>query len=192
MLSSCSGGRIAGALVDAGRVEAVAVRRSALLEELRRLSGNRQAQLVKSTVDLGRIARVVVGRFRREEPLREVELVIQEPLIAIGDGALLAVVLEHLIGNAWKFTGRTPHGMIRVSGAPRDGRSVYCVSDNGAGFDQARSGRLFQPFQRLHRAEEFPGAGVGLAIAQSIVHRHGGRIWAEGQVGGGATFRFTL
>jgi len=102
------------------------------------------------------------------------------------------VLLENLIGNAWKFTGRTPGARIVFGAEEGDGPRVYYVQDNGAGFDMAYAGKLFAPFQRLHSAKMFAGMGIGLATVQRVVQRHGGRIWAEGAVGSGATFRFTL
>ncbi len=151
-----------------------------------------QKDLLKSTVDIGRRAGKIVQRLRREEPGREVECVIQEPLIAFGDEVLLGIALENLLSNAWKYTSRTPGARIEFTSTPREGRSVYTVKDNGAGFDESQACRLFEPFQRLHRQEEFPGVGVGLATVRRIIHRHGGRIWAEGNPGAGATFSFTL
>jgi light-regulated signal transduction histidine kinase (bacteriophytochrome) len=105
---------------------------------------------------------------------------------------LLQVALENLLGNAWKFTGEETHAKIEFGAVRRDGTPVYYVRDNGAGFDQAYAGKLFGPFQRLHRAGEFEGTGIGLATVQRVVHRHGGKIWAEGEVSRGATFYFTL
>ena len=101
-------------------------------------------------------------------------------------------MLENLLGNAWKFTGARPSARSRSAPTADDGTPVYFVRDNGAGFDMAYADKLFAPFQRLHTAAEFPGTGIGLATVQRIVHRHGGRIWAEGAVGQGATFYFTL
>jgi signal transduction histidine kinase len=174
------------------RVTASATQMSGMLESLLLLARTGQKEVLKSTVDIGRLAGEIVQRFQREEPERDVELVIQEPLIALGDKVLLAIALENLLGNAWKFTRRTAHARIEFTGAPREGRSVYAVNDNGAGFDKSQVRLLFKPFQRLHSQEEFPGVGIGLATVQRIITRHGGRIWAEGRAGAGATFCFTL
>jgi light-regulated signal transduction histidine kinase (bacteriophytochrome) len=105
---------------------------------------------------------------------------------------LLQVMLQNLLGNAWKFTAKLPHARVEVGCTQYDGHTVYCVRDNGAGFDMAYADKLFAPFQRLHTTDEFEGLGIGLATVQRIVHRHGGRIWAEGAVDHGATFYFTL
>jgi light-regulated signal transduction histidine kinase (bacteriophytochrome) len=105
---------------------------------------------------------------------------------------LLGSVLENLLGNAWKYTGKTPDAHISVSAETQGGNTIYCVRDNGIGFDMKHAGKLFGAFQRLHRKEEFEGTGVGLATVQRIVHRHGGQVWAEAMPGAGAAFFFTL
>ena len=102
------------------------------------------------------------------------------------------MALENLLGNAWKFTSRVPRARVEFGVTERDGKKTYFISDNGAGFDPAYADRLFNPFQRLHTTEEFPGTGIGLASVQRIVQRHGGQVWGEGRVGKGATFYFTL
>ena len=130
---------------------------------------------------------------RKESPERQVEFVIAEGLVANGDARLLSIVLENLLGNAWKFTSKHASARIEFGATTRqDGKTEYFVRDDGAGFDMAYSGKLFGPFQRLHSASEFPGSGIGLASVQRIVHRHGGRVWAEGEVERGATFYFTV
>ncbi len=174
------------------RVQVSAAQMSGMLEGLLHLARTGQKELSKTTVDIGRLAGKIVQRLRWEEPERDVVCVIQEPLIALGDEELLAIALENLLGNAWKYTRRTSRAKIEFTGTPREGRSVYVVKDNGAGFDESQSRRLFKPFQRLHRHEEFPGIGIGLATVQRIINHHGGRIWAEGKPGAGARFTFTL
>jgi light-regulated signal transduction histidine kinase (bacteriophytochrome) len=121
-----------------------------------------------------------------------VEFSTEENVAAWADVGLLKVALENLLGNAWKFTSREPEARIEFGVREEGGRPVYYVRDNGAGFDQAYADKLFGAFQRLHAQDEFEGTGIGLATVARIVHRHGGRVWAEGRVGEGATFYFTL
>jgi light-regulated signal transduction histidine kinase (bacteriophytochrome) len=121
-----------------------------------------------------------------------VDVVIQEGLGGEGDPRLLTVVLDNLFGNAWKFTGRRDEARIEFGANSNGGHRTYFVRDNGAGFDMAFANKLFGVFQRLHAATEFEGTGIGLAIVQRVVHRHGGRVWAEGEINRGATFFFTL
>jgi light-regulated signal transduction histidine kinase (bacteriophytochrome) len=118
---------------------------------------------------------------------------IDEAIPCVGDPGLLGIVLDNLIGNAWKFTSHRPHARIRVgSSETPEGERIYHVEDDGAGFDLAYAGKLFNAFQRLHSTDEFPGTGIGLATVQRIVTRHGGRVWADAEPGRGATFRFTI
>ena len=134
----------------------------------------------------------VVAEVRLTEPDRRVSLEVAEGLMANGDPRLLRAVLENLIGNAWKYTGKREEGFIEFGATEVDGRRAYFVRDNGKGFDMADADKLFIPFQRLHDAEEFKGSGIGLATVERIIRRHGGRIWAEGEPDKGATFYFTL
>jgi PAS domain S-box-containing protein len=167
-------------------------RMSRLVGGLLRLSRLAQSRMLREAVDLSAIAAGVIERLRRAEPGRDVEFVAKPGLAANGDAELLGVVLENLLGNAWKFTARKERARIEFGAEEADGEQSFFVRDNGAGFDMARAGGLFGPFQRLHSAEEFAGNGIGLATVQRIVRRHGGRAWAEGEPGKGATFRFTL
>ncbi|TSK07959.1 MAG: response regulator [Geobacter sp.] len=144
--------------------------------------------------DLTDIARAVARDLSADQPDRKVEFVIAESMRVNGDPALLKKVLEHLLHNAWKFTSKTEHPRIETGVIYRDGAPVYFVRDNGVGFNMKYADKLFKPFQTIHTPGEFAwnGTGIGLAIVHSIVLRHGGRIWAEGEVGEGATFYFTL
>jgi len=143
-------------------------------------------------VNLSELVLSVAEELRSAEPDRNVELVVQEGIVARADLQLLGVVLENLLGNAWKFTGRHLKARIEFGVTEKDGQAVYFVRDDGAGFETAYVDKLFATFQRLHADKEFPGNGIGLALSQRIIHRHGGKIWAEGAVEQGATFYFTL
>ena len=163
-----------------------------LIDDVLYLSRVTRAELRRQDVDLSMLAQAIVDRLRESEPDRAVDVRIRPGLSAVGDGQLLRIALENLFENAWKFTARQPDWSIQVGLTHLPGEPAYFVRDNGAGFDMTYADRLFAPFQRLHLASEFPGTGVGLATVQRIVYRHGGRIWAEGSVGQGATFHFTL
>ena len=174
------------------RVRNAAQRMAQLIDDLLRLSRVGRADLKPAPVDLSRLAETVSGELQRADPARKVQVVIAPGVVAPGDAHLLRVALENLIGNAWKFTSKVPSARVEFGVDQRDGQPVYFVRDNGAGFDQAYAGRLFAPFQRLHHESEFPGTGIGLATVQRIVRRHGGKIWAEGKVGEGATILWTM
>jgi light-regulated signal transduction histidine kinase (bacteriophytochrome) len=150
----------------------------------------------RKRLDLGALATEVAEELREARPERKVEFSAQKDLEVLGDPKLLRVALANLIGNAWKFTEKKPEARIEVGldeELSRKGRvPVYFVRDNGAGFDMDYADKLFGAFQRLHGADEFEGTGIGLATVQRVIHRHGGRIWAEGEVDRGATFYFTL
>lgn len=169
-----------------------AVRMGALIDALLSLSRVTRSDLRRERVDLAAIARAAVAQCAATEPTRKVAVTVEADLWADADPALARTLLENLVANAWKFTGRTSDARLEVGALDRTGPRTFFVRDNGAGFDMAHAGRLFGAFQRLHTVGEFPGTGIGLATAQRIVHRHGGRIWAEGSVGAGATFYFTL
>ena len=164
-----------------------------LIDALLELSRVARAELQRETVDFSGLAKRIVAELQQTQPDRQVEFAIAEGLMASGDARLLRVVLENLLGNAWKFSAKQPQARIEVGSlAQPNGALAFFVRDNGAGFDMAYADKLFGAFQRLHRMHEFPGTGIGLATVQRIVQRHGGRIWAEGAVGQGATFYFTL
>lgn len=175
------------------RVFAATQRMARLIDALLKLSRVARAELNKEDLNLSELARRVVDELRQAQPDRSVEVVIAPEMRARADAALLTVVLENLLGNAWKFTGKTAAPRIEFGQTTAaDGTAVYFVRDNGAGFDMAQVGKLFGAFQRLHNASEFPGEGIGLATVQRIIQRHRGRVWAEGSPGQGATFYFTL
>jgi signal transduction histidine kinase len=163
-----------------------------LIDDLLQLSQVGRSALAAESCDLSGVARGIVGSLRELEPARAVDIVIQERVIVDGDPHLLRIALDNLLGNAWKFTSKVANATIELSAVQRAGEVLVAVRDNGAGFDMAYARRLFNPFQRLHRVEEFPGTGVGLATVQRIVNRHGGRIWADSAPGCGASFFFTI
>lgn len=163
-----------------------------LIDALLQLSRVTRGEMQRTHVDLSALARAAAAQLRKTEPGRAVTFAIVDGLVATGDAPLLRVLLENLLGNAWKFTRKRPDASIAVEMTQADGIPVYAVRDNGAGFDMTYAAKLFLPFQRLHTAGEFEGTGIGLATVQGIVRRHGGRAWAEGVVGKGATIFFTL
>jgi signal transduction histidine kinase len=164
-----------------------------LINDLLGLSKVVRAPMQAGPVDLSALAREIQQRLRESAPGRAADFMIAEGLTARGDPGLLRTALENLLSNAWKFTSRTEPARIEFgSSVDRTGRTVYHVRDNGAGFDPRYAGKLFSPFQRLHPVTQFPGTGIGLAIVQRIIHRHGGGIWAESAPDCGAAFYFTL
>jgi light-regulated signal transduction histidine kinase (bacteriophytochrome) len=164
-----------------------------LIEDLLKLSQVSRAALHPQALDLSAMATAILDDLSARDPQRTVETRIESGVAAFGDTGLVRLILENLLGNAWKFTGKTEAAQITVGVSLSNGaESVYFVRDNGAGFDMAFAEQLFAPFQRLHRATEFEGTGIGLATVQRVVHRHAGRIWAESSPGHGATFFFTL
>jgi PAS domain S-box-containing protein len=174
------------------RIRAATERMGELIDDLLDLSRVTRREMRHDDVDLSALANTVVADLTRVAPDRSVEVHIAEGLRGRGDPVLLRLVMENLLGNAWKFTARERPGRIEV-GARVDGdRLAYYVRDNGIGFDMAYSDKLFGAFQRLHAATEFPGTGIGLATVQRIILRHGGQVWAHSEVGRGATFFFTL
>jgi PAS domain S-box-containing protein len=174
------------------RVRASAQHMALLIDGLLGLSRLSRGEVAREKVDLTQLAREAAARLRETAPDRSVELVVADGLEAVGDPGLLTAALDNLIGNAWKFTSKSPRPRVEVGRQTDEGGTVFFVRDNGAGFDQAYAQKLFGAFQRLHSVAEFEGSGIGLATVQRIVRRHGGRIWAQGEVGRGATFYFTL
>jgi light-regulated signal transduction histidine kinase (bacteriophytochrome) len=179
-------------LAALARVQGAARRMDNLVTDLLQLSRAGRADLICDELDLSAIAGQVAAGLREADKEREVQVEIAAGMKCTGDVRLMAVVLENLIGNAWKFTSQTPQPRIEIGVTVKDGEQAFFVRDNGAGFDMRYADRLFAPFERLHAMEEFPGTGVGLATVRRIVRRHGGRIWAEAVVGKGACFSVTL
>jgi light-regulated signal transduction histidine kinase (bacteriophytochrome) len=173
------------------RVCAAADRMGLLIDDLLELSRVARTEMRAEPVDLSQLAHRVTTELRQGQPARAVEVRIADGLSATGDHRLIRLLLQNLLDNAWKFTSKQPRAHIEV-GVGNGADPAFFVRDNGAGFDMAYGDKLFGVFQRLHAVSEFPGTGVGLAIVQRVVHRHGGRVWADAAPGRGATFYFTL
>jgi light-regulated signal transduction histidine kinase (bacteriophytochrome) len=174
------------------RVRESAQHMAQLIEGLLSLAKITRGDIRREPVDLTALAREAAERLKASQPERNVEFAIEDDLASTGDRRLLSNVFENLFGNAWKFTRDQPKPRIELACERQEERAIFRVRDNGAGFDMAYASKLFGVFQRLHTADEFEGTGIGLATVRRIVRRHAGRIWAEGKVGGGATFYFTL
>lgn len=177
-------------LID--RIRGSGRRMMQLIDDLLNLSRVTSGAMLSEPVDLSAIARSTSEELRSSAPQRPVEFVIADSGPVEGDPRLLRLAMDNLLRNAWKYTSRQPRARIEFGVEAKDGAQVYFVRDNGVGFDARSANRLFQPFQRLHPAEEFPGNGIGLATVQRIVRRHGGEVWAESEAGKGATFYFSL
>jgi light-regulated signal transduction histidine kinase (bacteriophytochrome) len=163
-----------------------------LIDDMLRLSRITRADMTLGNVNLSEIAQSISTKIKSNFPKRKIKFIITPGLTVKADKNLLSIVLENLFENAAKFTGKMPQARIEFGIAEKDGQAAYFVRDNGVGFDMTYANKLFKPFQRLHTVAEFPGTGVGLASVQRIIQRHGGQVWAEGKVGEGATFYFTL
>jgi two-component system, NtrC family, sensor kinase len=174
------------------RITSAADRMSELIADMLQLSRVSRAEVNRISVDISALALGVADELAQQNPQRTVSVQIQPGLQADADPGLMKVLFENLLGNAWKFTQRAAGARIEVKIEPRSDEAVFLVKDNGAGFDMAYAGRLFQPFQRLHSVSDFPGTGIGLATVRRVVNHHGGRVWAEGAVGSGATVFFTI
>jgi PAS domain S-box-containing protein len=174
------------------RIQDAGERMGMMIDDLLDLSRLTRREIRYEEVVLSALARDVAEHLRRVDPQRRTRFAVAEGISATGDAGLLRVVMENLLENAWKFTSTEPEALIEFGAVERDGRFVYHVRDNGVGFDQAYADKLFAPFQRLHSEGEFEGTGVGLSTVARIVRRHGGTLWAEGEVGRGAAFYFTL
>jgi signal transduction histidine kinase len=174
------------------RIRAATQRMGQLIDDLLNLSRVTRSELKADDVDLSALASEVATTLQKTEPKRQVDLLIGNGITATGDRRLLRVAMENLIGNAWKFTAKKPLAKIEFGMSGDNGTRMYFVRDNGAGFDMAYENKLFGAFQRLHTDKEFNGTGIGLATVQRIIHRHNGRVWADGKLDHGATFYFTL
>jgi len=174
------------------RVLGAASRMNLMIDALLTLARLSSQPLARQPVNLSQLASYVIDDLRRSAPEREADISIEPGLATVGDPTLLRLVLENLLGNAWKYSARTARAQISLASLQHAGRRAYVVRDNGAGFDMRSADRLFGLFQRLHSASDFPGHGVGLASVRRIVRRHGGDIWAEAEPGRGAAFFFTL
>jgi PAS domain S-box-containing protein len=174
------------------QIDTASGRMSELIDGLLALSRSTRGEMRHEAVDLSTLSRRLLDDLARGDPERRVVVEVEPGLMAWGDGRMLEVVMRNLLGNAWKYSINAPTPNIRVVAEARNGVGHFCVADNGAGFDMSHAGKLFQPFQRLHRQDEFPGLGIGLATVQRIVHRHGGVIEARGWPDKGAIFCFSL
>jgi len=174
------------------RIQEASRQMSQLIDDVLYLSKVSRAEVRQQEIDLSGLVESLLERLREADPGRTVETRVRPGVIVAGDGRLLRIALTNLLENAWKFTEREPAAQIEFGMMTATGEPTYFIRDNGAGFDMAYVDRLFGPFQRLHLASEFRGSGIGLATVQRIIHRLGGRVWAEGVVGQGATFSFTL
>lgn len=174
------------------RIRRASLKMARLIDALLELSRLSRMQMTREPVDLSVIARAVGADLKAANAERSVELVVAPDLRVDGDARLIEIMMRNLLGNAWKFTNTLNKARVEVGSTRRKDKTVFFVSDDGAGFDMAYVDQLFIPFQRLHSDAEFEGTGIGLALVQRIVSRHGGRIWAEAAAGSGATFYFTF
>jgi light-regulated signal transduction histidine kinase (bacteriophytochrome) len=174
------------------RIRAASQWMSEIIDGLLQLSRVTRSEFSRVPVNLSELVRSVASDLQRSDSMRRVDIEIQDGIVAQADLPLMRVVVENLVGNAWKFTANREYTRIEFSASTEAERTTYAIRDNGAGFDMAYADKLFGPFQRLHRRDEFDGTGIGLATVQRIITRHGGTIWAKASVDQGATFYFTL
>ena len=174
------------------RIEMSADKMESLIDDMLDLSKISRQEMVTSEIDLGAIAQSIFQSLRQTEPQRNIEAVAREQMKARGDERMMHIALSNLIGNAWKYSSKTPNARIEFGSMKKDSEWIYFVRDNGSGFDMKLAHKLFAPFQRLHSDSQFPGTGIGLAIVNRVIKRHGGRVWAESEVGKGSTFYFSL
>ncbi len=174
------------------RIREAAAQMESLINGVLELSRVSQGEIRRERVNLSEVAQSIAADLKRSDPARNVVFSIQPALTVEGDPALLKVALEHLLGNAWKFTSKHPAAEIELGSEQRDGQRVLYIRDDGAGFDPTYTGRMFSPFQRFHSAAEFEGRGIGLALVQRIITRHGGKVSAVGKVEVGTTVYIEL
>jgi two-component system CheB/CheR fusion protein len=174
------------------RIQRGSEKMNQLIDDLLHLAKISRQEMERTEVDMSRKSSDLVSEMRERDPGRSVEVDIQKDLVAFADRRLIELVLSNLLGNAWKFTSKTERARIEVGSTEKEGKTVYYVRDNGAGFNPDYAEKMFWPFQRLHSETEFEGTGIGLTIVERIIHRHGGRVWAEGEKGRGSTIYFTL
>jgi two-component system NtrC family sensor kinase len=174
------------------RICVAAARMSQLIDDLLKFAQTARSELTRTKVNLSELAQDIVSQLQSADPKRPVTIIVAPSLVVDADSALLRVVLENLLGNAWKYTSKQPSSHIEFGTQSQHSQTIYFVRDNGAGFNMEHASRLFAPFKRLHDDREFPGTGIGLATVQRIIRRHGGQIWADSEVGNGATFYFRL
>lgn len=174
------------------RVRAASQRLDRLIDGILGLARTTRTVMSRTKVDMSALAESIALDLRKEDPGRRVEFAISPGLVAQADANLLRIVLENLLSNAWKFTSKHEQARIELGETPHEEENAYYVRDDGAGFEMTYAGKLFTAFERLHQPAEFEGTGIGLATVQRIIHRHGGRVWAKGEVEKGATFFFTI
>lgn len=174
------------------RVRAGAQRMGHIIDDLLKLARVTRANLEPTSIDLSAMAQSIVRELQAREPQRKVTVIVEPDLRCWGDRGLMGIVMENLLENAWKFTARQAQPEITFAVKSQGNNRVYCVEDNGAGFDMSNAPRLFKPFERMHSVTEYDGTGIGLATVHRIIERHGGRVWAQAEVNQGATFCFTL
>jgi len=193
VISQSAGDGLPQPVVDSlGRIQRSVSYMTELVNDLLALAHVGNAPLERAEIDLSQLCDEIASNLRLASPGRQVTVEITPGLRCSVDASLMRAAMENLIGNAWKYSARVAHARIEIGTMAADGRDVFFVRDNGAGFDMKQVHRLFAPFQRLHAANEFEGTGVGLAAVQRIIERHGGHIWAESAPGHGATFFFAI
>lgn len=192
MEEGCQGCSNAESLSHLQRIRKASVRMGDLIDDLLELSRFARCEVRTEPVQISAMVHFLLSELASAEPARQVQTRVQEGLVVQGDPVLLQAVLQNLVGNAWKFTAKSSNPLIEFGCREDNGERIFYIRDNGAGFDMKYADKLFSPFQRLHRSEEFEGTGIGLATAQRIINLHGGRIWAESRIDEGATFHFVL